>query len=107
MGVRLFFVSLSFMIASSYAYVFSFEELVDTNIHQMETMRFEEMEDKELRNESARDEEIQKIRNALDKASREMKGIALGLCQWKDEYLCHQGKISVPNNERIRVNLIQ
>ena len=35
-----------------------------------------------------------------------MKGVALGLCQWKNEYLWHQGKIWVPNMEGIRTNLI-
>jgi len=34
-----------------------------------------------------------------------MKEIALGLCQWKDGYLWHQGKIWVPNNEGIKLNL--
>jgi len=36
-----------------------------------------------------------------------MKGVALGLCQWKDIYLWHQGKILVPNKEGIRTNLIR
>jgi len=36
-----------------------------------------------------------------------MKGVALGLCQWKDEYLWHQGKIWVPKEEGIRTNLIR
>ena len=73
----------------------------------METTRFEETSDEELRNESARDEEIQTIRKALDKGDKEMKKVALGRCQWKDEYLLYQGKIWVPNNEGIMMNLIQ
>ena len=28
--------------------------------------------------------EIQTIKEALDKGNKEMKGVALGLCQWKD-----------------------
>jgi len=72
----------------------------------METIRFEETNDKELQDESARNEEIQKIRKPLDEGSKEMKGIALALCQWKNGYLWHQGKIWVPNNEEIRVDLI-
>jgi len=36
-----------------------------------------------------------------------MKGVALGLWQWKDEYLWHQGKIWVPNKEGIRTKLIR
>jgi len=51
--------------------------------------------------------EIQTIKEALDKGNKEMKGVALGLCQWKDRYLWHQGKIWIPNNEGIRTNLIR
>jgi len=83
------------------------EKYFDTDIHEMEMMRFEETNDKEIQNKLARNEEIQKIRKALDEGSKEMKGIALGLCQWKDGYLWHQGKIWVPNNEGIRVDLIR
>jgi len=36
-----------------------------------------------------------------------MKGVALGLCQWKDGYLWHQGKIWIANHEGIRTNLIR
>jgi len=36
-----------------------------------------------------------------------MKGVALGVCHWKDGYLWHQGKIWIPNNEGIRTNLIR
>jgi len=35
-----------------------------------------------------------------------MKGIALGLCQWKDNLLYYQGKIWIPNGEGIRTTLI-
>jgi len=35
-----------------------------------------------------------------------MKGIALGLCQWKDDLLWYQGKIWIPNDEGIRTALI-
>ena len=59
----------------------------------METMRLEETSYEELRNETVRNEEIQTIRRALERGDKEMKGVALGLCQWKDEYLWHQGKI--------------
>jgi len=36
-----------------------------------------------------------------------MKGVALGLCKWKDRYLWYQGKIWVPNEEGIGTNIIQ
>jgi len=82
------------------------EKYFDTSIHEMETMSFEETCYEELRNEMARNEEIQMIRKALERGDKEMKGVALGLCQWKDEYLWHQGKIWVPNKEGILTNLI-
>jgi len=83
------------------------EKYFDTSIQEMETMRLEETSYEELRNETARNEEIQTIRKALERGDKEMKGVALGLCQWKDEYLWQQGKIWVPNKEEIRTNLIR
>jgi len=83
------------------------EKYFDADIHEMETIRFEETNNKELQHELAKNEEIQKIRKALDEGSKEMKGVAVGLWQWKNGYLWHQGKIWVPNKEGIRVDLIQ
>jgi len=83
------------------------EKYFDTSIQEMETIRLEETSHEELRNETAQNEEIQTIRKALERGDKEMKGVALGLCQGKDEYLCHQGKIWVPNKEGIRTNLIR
>jgi len=65
------------------------EKYFDTSIQQMETMRREETSNEELGHETARDEEIQKIRKAWEKGDKEMKGVALGLCHWKEEYLWH------------------
>ena len=73
----------------------------------METTRLEETSYEELGSETTRNEEIQTIRKALERGDKEMKGVALGLCQWKDEYLWHQGKIWVPNKEGIRTNLLR
>jgi len=83
------------------------EKYFETSIQEMETIRLEETSYEELRNETAQNQEIQTIRKALEQGDREMKGVALGLCQWKDEYLWHQGKIWVPNKEGIRTNLIR
>jgi len=47
----------------------------------METIRFKEASDEELRNETPRDAEVQAIREALEKGDKEMKGVALGLFQ--------------------------
>ena len=35
-----------------------------------------------------------------------MKGVALGLCQWKDEHLWYKRKIGIPEDERLRTTLI-
>jgi len=59
----------------------------DVNIPEIETIRLEETSYEELRNQTAQNEEIQMIRKALERGDKEMKGVALGLCQWKDEYL--------------------
>jgi len=83
------------------------EKYFDTSIQEMETMRLEETSYEELRNETGQNEEIQRIRKALERGDKEMKRVALGLCQWKDKYLWHQEKIGVPNKEGIRTNLIR
>jgi len=83
------------------------EKYFDTSIQEMETINFKTDDEEEISNETAKDDEIQTIKEALDKGNKEMKGVALGLCQWKDGYLWHQGKIWIPNNEGIRTNLIR
>jgi len=83
------------------------EKYFDTRIQEMETTTFKTTNEEEISNETAKDKEIQTIKEPLDKRNKEMKGVALGLCQWKDGYLWHQGKIWIPNNERIRTNLIR
>jgi len=83
------------------------EKYFDTSIQEMETITLETNSKEEICNESASNKEIQAIKEALDKGNKEMKGVALALCQWKDGYLWHQGKIWIPNNEGIRTNLIR
>jgi len=53
------------------------EKYFETSIQEMETMEFEGKHDEELSKESARNDEIQAIRKALDKGEKEMKGVAL------------------------------
>ena len=36
-----------------------------------------------------------------------MKGVALGLCEWKHKYLWYQGKIWIANDEELRTSLIR
>ena len=83
------------------------EKYFDTRIQEMETITFGTDNEREISNESAKDKEIQMIKGQLDKGNKQMKGVALGLCQWKDGYLWHQGKIWIPNSEGIRTNLIR
>src|ERR1700704_1302255 len=47
----------------------------------------------EIAEASKKDTEIQAIKRNLDAEEKEMKGVALGLCQWKDDLLWYQGKI--------------
>ena len=35
-----------------------------------------------------------------------MKGVALGMCQWKDKKLWYHGKVWVPEDEKIRMAVI-
>jgi hypothetical protein len=53
-----------------------------------------------------KDEQIQEIKKALQRGDKEMKKVALGLCQWKDEMLWYQGKIWIPEDEGLRTHLI-
>jgi len=81
------------------------EEYFDTRIQEMETITLKTNDEQEISKESAKDKEIQTIKEPLDTGNKGMKGVALGLCQWKDGYLWHQGKIWIRNNEGIRTNL--
>ena len=49
---------------------------------------------------------MQKIQNAQERGEKEMKGIALGLCQWKDEHLWYGEKIWIPEDEGLRTTII-
>ena len=50
--------------------------------------------------------QIQKIRKAVERGIKQMKGVALGLCQWKDEHLWYGGRIWIPDDEGLRTTLI-
>ena len=49
---------------------------------------------------------MQKIRNTLERGEKQMKGIALGICQWKDEHLWYGEKIWIPEDEGLRTTII-
>jgi len=56
------------------------EKFFHTSIQEMETITFKRNDEEEISNESAKDNEIHTIREALNKGNKEMKGVALGLC---------------------------
>jgi len=54
----------------------------------LEAIEFQESNDGGgIQKASDNDEQIQDIRRNLDEGRKEMQGIALGLCQWKDDLL--------------------
>ena len=59
-----------------------------------------------IRDASQKDQRILQIKDALDKGIKEMKGVTLGLCEWRNEHLWYEGKIWVPENEGLRTTII-
>jgi len=73
------------------------------DIPEMEKVKLDVLETMEFQDKD--EGEIQKASN-VDEGRKEMKGIALGLCQCKDGLLWYQGKIWIPKDEGIRTTLI-
>ena len=67
----------------------------------MDLVQVHDGKEEELEKESERDEQIQRIRKALNDKEKEMKGVVLGMCQWQDKKLWYQGKVWVPEDEKI------
>ena len=78
----------------------------EVEIEEMKLAEFQDKDEGRIRQAYDKDDEIQAIRSNLDKGVKEMKGIALGLCEWKDEHLWYQGKIWIPNDVALRTSLI-
>ena len=74
----------------------------------METTELSDKDEEEIQKASKVDDEIQAIKRNLDEGEKEIRGIALGLCQWKDsdDLLWYQGKIWIPNDKGIQITLI-
>ena len=53
----------------------------------METIEFSSEELQELRKATREDKELENIRKDFEEGRKEMKGVALGLCEWKDDLL--------------------
>ena len=59
----------------------------DIKIEEMELAEFQDKDEGRIRQAYNKDEELQTIKNNLAKGVKKMKGVALGLCEWKDEHL--------------------
>jgi len=81
-------------------------ETEEIKLDILETTEFQDKNKGELQKASKDDNEIMDIKRNLDEGRKEMKGIGLGLCQWKNGLLWYQGKIWIPNDEGIRTTLI-
>jgi len=81
-------------------------ETEEIRLDILETTGFRDKDQGKIQKASGNDNEIQDIKRNLDKGKKEMKGMALGLCQWKDDLLWYQGKIWIPKDEGIRTTLI-
>jgi len=62
-------------------------ETEEIKLDVLKTTEFQYKDEGEIQKASSVDNKIQDINKYLDEGSKEMKGIALGLCQWKDNLL--------------------
>jgi len=81
-------------------------ETEEIRLDILETTEIRVKDEGEIQGASKNDNEIKDIKTKLDEGKTEMKGIALGLCQWKDDLLWYQGRIWIPKDEGIRTTLI-
>ena len=65
----------------------------DTKIESIELFSMHNKNEYQIRKSYQKDKELQRIQNALEKGEKEMKEIALELCQWKDGHLWYGEKI--------------
>ena len=76
-------------------------ETEEIKLDVLETTEFQDKDEGEVQKASNVDNEIQDIKRNLNQGRKEMKGIALGLCKWKNGLIWYQGKIWIPKNEGI------
>ena len=79
----------------------------EIKVEEMALAGFQDRDEGKIQQAYNKDNEIQAIRRNLENNVKEMKGVALGLCEWKDEHLWYQGKIWIPNDEELRTSLIR
>ena len=78
----------------------------DIKFEEMELAEFRDKDQGSIRKVYEKDEEAQAIKKNLDNDVKEMKGVALGLCEWKDEHQWYKGRIWIPNDEELRTSII-
>jgi len=65
----------------------------EMRVNRLAKTEFREKDEGEMGKASNVVDEIQSIKRNLNQGKKEMKGIALVLCQWKDGLLWYQGTI--------------
>ena len=78
----------------------------DTKIEVLELSNRHIKNEDENQQNYQKDTQIQKIKNGLERGEKEMKVVALGLCQWKEEHLWYGGKIWIPEDESLQTTPI-
>ena len=85
----------------------SYPEIISViKIESIELFSMHNQNGNQIRRAEQKDTELQEIQNALERGEKEMKGIALGLCQWKDRHLWYRKKISIPDDEGLTTTII-
>ena len=79
----------------------------DIKLEEIELAEFQDKDEGRIQQAYNKDDEIQAIKKNLENNVKEMKGVALGLCEWKNEHLWYQGRIWIPNDEEFRTSLIR
>jgi len=65
----------------------------EIKLNVLETTEHQDKGEGEIQKASNNHDQIQDIKRNFEEGRKEMKGIGLGLCQWKDGLLWYQGKI--------------
>jgi len=81
-------------------------ETEEIRVNILETTKFRDKDEGEIHKAPKNDNESRDIKRNLDEGKTDMKGIGLGLGQWKDDLLWYQGRIWILKDEGIRTTLI-
>ena len=81
-------------------------DTAEIKLDVLETPEFQEKDEGEIQKANNNYNKIQDIKTKFHEGRQEMKGIARGLCQWKNVLLGYQGKIWITNDEGLETTLI-